>query len=212
MYKHRLVILFLFSLTFATCKKAGNSDVSGTVTEKGTGLPFPGVKVFVERTTKSGLNSNLDRTIVASTVTDANGHYELDFYMKANYLYDLYATLLEDSNGKTYSKVEWADIPKKNIVANFQLPPIAYLKVNMHKSSTIITHAAYLTIDNSASYTLSLPNYPFDSVAGIYRVISNDTAYISWSQKYGSPASWLNDNDKVYLNKGDTLDYHIYFN
>ncbi len=210
--KNPYFLLILLALTLTTCKKIGNSTVHGTVVEKGTGLPFPRIQIWVERTTRSGLNSNLDPRIVANTVTDANGDYQLDFPMRAKFLYDVYATPLEDENGKTYSKVEWAGLPEKDLTADFELPPIAYLKVHLHKTSFNISDRAYITIDNSMSFQLDPPDYPFDSIFGTLQVVADDSITISWMQRYSTPYIWANEYNRVYINKGDTLDHEINFN
>lgn len=206
------LVVCVLALTFTACKKAGNADISGTVTEKGTNLPFPNAQVFVERTTRSGLNSNLDRTIVANTITDANGDYELDFFMNPKFLYNLYCTSVEDENGKTYSKIEWADIPKKDISVDFKLPPIAFLKIILHKSSYTVSDYAAVVVDHSKSFQIDLPNSPFDSILGVYSVVGNENIYVSWSQRYNTPSIWAQDLSTLSINKGDTLIHHINFN
>ena len=212
MKKNYLILLLFSFIAFAGCKKVGRGDVSGTVTEKGTGLPFPNVGVYIERTTKSGEDDRLDPTIVANTVTDANGHYDLSFHMQFNYLYRIYSKPIEDVNGKTYSAVDSKPLPTKNANINFMLPPFAYMKVHLLKSSYIVTTSAWLVFGYSKSINLNVHNYPFDSIQGVYRVNGNDSLNVSWQQNITISPLWVQGQNTVYINKGDTLYYTINFN
>lgn len=209
---HLLIILALLIIAMTGCRKIGKSGVSGTVREKGTGLPFPNVGVYVERTTKSGMNSKTYPTIIGNTVTDANGHYDLSFSMKFNYLYRIYCTPIEDGKGKTYTAIASNELPTKNENVDFVLPPFAYVKIYQHKTSNIVTDWAYLQFDYAQSVDLNVPNYPFDAFLGVYRVKGNESITVSWMQYYNNKSLWTGRSDKEYINKGDTLSYDIHFN
>ena len=187
----------------------GHGRISGTVTEKGTGLPFSNVVVNVERSTRSGENTKTYPTIIASTVTDEDGNYVLPFSMKLRYLYRVYCMPVENPNGDGYSEIASEDLDNKKAKINFTLSPIAYVKIRLHKESNTVTSSASLLFDYINSKNLNIPNYPFDAVQGVYQVRANERVSISWNQYYNGPGSYEMGTDYVKINKGDTLSYTI---
>lgn len=86
-----LIILIGF---FTMCKKSGNGYVKGTVLEKGTGTPISGIKVYVTDTKYGSTNHKL----LASSVTDENGNYRIEYYKNPTHNY----TLRTEENDKFY--------------------------------------------------------------------------------------------------------------
>jgi hypothetical protein len=199
-----LTLLVLFGST--GCRKVGKGEVSGTVTEQGTGLPFPNVGVYIVRSKRSGESTRTDPTEVAHTVTDAGGHYSLPFNREFNRDYRIYCTPLPDL-ADTYTKESSKNLPTKNEKIDFTLPPFAYVKVSIHKASYTVTEDSYVQFDYRKTVHLNDPSYPIDSVIGVYRVIGNDNLAVSWIQFYNS--TWKKEKDTVYIDKGDTLSYLI---
>ena len=187
----------------------GHGRISGTITEKGTGLPFSNVVVNVERTTRSGENGKTYPTIIASTVTDEDGNYELPFSMKLRYLYRVYCMPVENPNGDGYSEIGSEDLDNKKAKVDFTLSPFAYVEVHLHKESNTVTSFAAINFDFEKSKTLNIPNYPFDAVQGVYQVRANETVSISWSQFHDGWGGYEARTDYVTIRKGDTLSYTI---
>ena len=111
-----------------------------------------------------------------------------------------------------YSGIAGNGLPTKNITKDFVLPPFAYLKINLHKTSSSITDYADFIVDYSNSIALDVPNYPFDRLQGVYRVKGNDSIVVSWVQNYNTPSVYVNHSEKKYIAKGDTLTYLINLN
>jgi|SRR3954470_7519439 hypothetical protein len=200
----KIVLLLFFAIT--SCKKVGDGDIRGIVTEKGTGIPVKNVEVKLERTTRSGENDKTHPAIIASTVTDENGNYSLPFHMKLKYKYRVYS--LPDEHG-TYSGAasEYLSDKKQNV--NLELPPYAYVKILLHKTSTnTITQSAAFQIDNSYPIYLNVPDYVFDKIQGVYPVKGEDSVLVFWSQSYNN-FLYAHESQNFFIAKGDTASYTI---
>ena len=93
--------LFATIIILMSCNDMETAHISGTVTEKGTGQPFSNVPVKIERTNRSGMNSQTDPTIIASTTTDQNGEYGLTFDMEKKYVYKVSCWPAKEASGKS---------------------------------------------------------------------------------------------------------------
>ena len=200
-----IILLITILFTIASCKKIGNGEISGIVTERGTGLPFSNVEVKLERTTRSGENGKTYPAIIASTVTDNDGNFTLPFHMKLRYKYRVYC---EPDERGTYSGADNHYLSDKNEKVNLTLPPYAYVKIILHKTSSTVTQSADLHFDDSNTINLEIPNHPFDTTQGVYRVKGEDSVLVFWSQTYNTNF-YTHGSQKLYIPKGDTVSYDI---
>lgn len=156
------------------------------------------------------MNSETHPTVITSTTTDQNGEYGLTFDMEKKYVYKVYSWLAKAHNDETYDggtgSGKYVDTKDQKI--DLTLNPIAYIKVRLQKASNIPTESASFTLD---FYTINLkiPNAPLDTIYGVYRVKANENVGVRWSQHYSSPDVWYNGEEKVNINKGDTLTYLV---
>lgn len=207
--KVQVFLLSIFLLLVHTgCRKVGDNTVTGTVIEEGTGQPFPNVKVYVVRTNKSGESERAEPRTIASTITDAEGHYSLPFFRQFNHYHTIYCEPVPDDHD-TYTDEKKKGLDHSKGSADFTLSPFAYLKLNLHKTTSVITNSSYLKFDQKKGIVLHVPNHTGDTVHGVYRVVANKAIDLSWDQNYGDPGVWNQGQDIVTVNKGDTLFYTI---
>jgi len=214
MYKKQnmknFILILLAIFTMIGCKRIGDGEVGGTVTEKETGLPFPGVRVYIQRSKRSGENAKANETIIAEAITDEDGHYVLPVDLRLKYQYYIRCAGLSDEKNYTYTGYDHVKLRDKNGRIDFSLPPFAYVKIHLHKTSYINTTYANLFFNHNRNIGLKIPNHPVDTIYGVYRVTAFDSVIVEWEQIYNS----LSDKGykAFYINKGDTANYDINVN
>lgn len=193
-----------------SCNKTETAHISGTVTEKTTGQPLPNIVVKIERTNRSGMNSQTDPTIIMSTTTDQNGEYGLTFAMEKKYVYRVSCWPAKVPNDEAYDggtgAGEYVDTKDEKI--DLTLNPIAYIKVRLQRESNTPTELASFSLDRH-TINVNLPNPPYDAIYGVYRVKANESIYIGWSQHCSAPDVWYKGEEYVTIKKGDTLTYLV---
>jgi 5-hydroxyisourate hydrolase-like protein (transthyretin family) len=193
----KFILIIIVSISMACCKKMGNGRITGTVTEKGSGLPLSNVEVKLERSTRSGENAKTYPTIIESTVTDENGSFALPFQMKLRYKYRVYTEPAEHSPAGEY-------LSEKKEKIDLIVSPFGYIEIHLHKTSNLATEYAELNVDHSNVVVLNVPNYPFDRIQGVYKVRAADNVGVYWTQRYNSN-QYKEGVKQLYVAKGDTV-------
>ena len=208
------IVLFIVICSICSCKKTVDGTVKGTLTEKGTGLPYSNVGIYIVRWEKHPFDgsANADNTVIDSTVTDASGKYSLSYLRKSKYRYSVFYRLKDfvtDNNFKEYT-----ELTEKDFTKDFILFPTGYMKIYLQKTSSSTNHVELYFDDHfGPKFTLPNYNYPFDTILAPYKIIANTTLrFFNWYLLSDTPPYSVQHMDSIYVNKGDTLNYSINYN
>jgi hypothetical protein len=221
----RILILFvILFIAFASCKKYGTGYIRGTVTEIGTGLPFPNVVVYLERWENYDWGSsktNILLTIIDSMITDSKGQYNLSFNKRLgnpfhHYRYAIYCIPNHFVTDRAFYKSNThTEFEYKKTTQDFSISPLAYVKIHVYKTSFVLINSSNLYLSYQLGgpfYNLTTHNYPFDTIQGTYTVAGNNKTYITWYQNYNSPPVVSKQENTLWVNKGDTITYDVHLN
>lgn len=80
-----LIIMLVLAVAIGGCRKSKadlDYDITGQVVNIVSGKPISNIRVVLTRTTVECLFCNIETEVLDSTVTDANGHFALDYPLK----------------------------------------------------------------------------------------------------------------------------------
>ncbi|MDP2385256.1 MAG: hypothetical protein Q8M29_02685 [Bacteroidota bacterium] len=145
-------MFFTLLAWFSSCRKHGSGFVRGTVYEKGTNNPLPGVPIKITYSwhNNSGYYYQYD-------TTDANGEYKIDLKKKREYAYHIQA--------KNHVDDEYEGIDYKKSAINFSLYAEAYLKINAKKTSNSTNRLSVIV--NGLSTSSSADSVPYEVILDV---------------------------------------------
>lgn len=207
--KRPLSLILLCICIIFSCKKYGDGYVKGTVTQKVSNLPLPGVSVFLRESKKHQKDGAASTgSTVDTAVTDKDGNYLIEYHKQSGYTYYMYLVprgILGQGNFWERN----ADLNKKMEKHNFEIDPIAYLQIHL-KKTTVSGKRVELSFDDGIVKLPENPN-PFDTILPPIKVYGNfKIEKFKWNLIDKDPkVFWISHPDTLYINGGDTLVYPI---
>ncbi len=204
------LILLLVVLVTLSCKKQyGGAQVKGQVIETGTNLPISGAQIALHYWVNNTTNIS-----IIQTQTDANGNYSIAFQRQEGYTYELHINdanhYIVDGSG---NYVNGLDDTK-----NFTLPPFAYLKLRIIKTTSYQWLSQNIDINYHDFYGFYITqNNPFDTIIPtVMRMKGNSANNIDYQLDYPTTGSVVFDSSKtsyntLFIKKGDTASYVLQY-
>ena len=125
----KLVFLVLLCIILSACGK--DTTVSGRVYDPNTNQGIANIKVIVSKEKINPIPFSWDgagATTEATTTTDANGNYLLNFHKNKNRTYYLYFLNDDDLFYKIESEMKFLETNEVNQIIDYKLVPSAFIK------------------------------------------------------------------------------------
>lgn len=206
--KNILFCIFFFCLCIS-CKKMGNATVKGTVREIATGSPIANATIYLY---KSPADKSNPDDLVATTTSDNNGDYIINYYKDWARGYGLIAKAVNYHSSRSIN-----NIPEDNRAFNVdpELVPFAYVKLRFKKNTTSLNHAGVQFESKEIWSPYKNYLYIYDTILPtIYSTYGNQS-FDMWKYVYFMPTQNPDHSatrEPIYINKGETLTYLVEFN
>lgn len=184
------LIIFSISLLFISCGK--NSTVEGIVLEENYETPIPNAEVIISES-----HHNNDDPQIASTQTDASGHFKIEYKQrKLGYSYFLKVWSTKAMNSKKEG------INSKDASHTIHLMPLTFVNLSIKNN---------LPYDIFISGMIKLKSQEDTLIKNYTAINGSGNSEITWSyRKDESGSLWITDRDIITINKRtDTLAYHV---